>query len=93
MQKLAVSGIAKVVFGMAVGLMQGEGAHHDGQRLERFRGVFRAALARHHALHVALDGKRHRQDELAVAGFHAERVAERERLAVRAQRNRSGKGY
>jgi len=85
-----VGGVAEVVVQVAVRLVQGEGADHDGERLEGLGGVRAAALAGHHAFNVGLDGQGGGHDQCAVAGGDAEGMTEGEPLAVGSEGDRAG---
>jgi hypothetical protein len=67
-EKLAVGGVAQVVVGVGVGLVEGEGADDDGEGLEGLRRVGGAAFAGDDTFDVALDGEGGGEDELSVAG-------------------------
>jgi hypothetical protein len=77
-EELAVRGVAQVVIRVAVGLVEGEGANHDGQRLEGLRRVGWATLAGNHALDVGFHGENDNEDKFAIAGCDANGIAEGE---------------
>jgi hypothetical protein len=81
-EKLAVGGVAEVVVGVSVGLVEGEGADDDGEGFERFEAVAGAAFAGNYALDVGFERERDGEDELAVAGRDRERMAECEGFVV-----------
>ena len=85
MKQLAVRRVAQVVVCVSVLLMQRKRPHHNRQRLHRLNTVRGPAFARHDALDIRLHRQRHRHHQFALARRDADRIVQRERLAVCAQ--------
>jgi hypothetical protein len=91
-EKLAVGGVAEVVVGVAVGLVEGEGADNDGEGAEGFGRVGGAAFAGDDALDIGFEREGDGKDKLAVASGDGEGMAEGEGLVVRGERDGAGDG-
>jgi hypothetical protein len=91
-EELAVGGVAEVVVGVGVGLVEGEGTDDDGQGFEGFQAVTGAAFAGDDAFDVALEREGDGEDELAVTGGDGEGMVEGEVLAVGGEGDGAGDG-
>jgi len=96
-EELAVCGVAKVIAkgGAKVGvwLVEGEGADDDGEGLQRFGSVSRAAFAGDDAFDVGLDGEGDGEDELTASGGDGEGVAKGECFLMGGEGDGAGDGY
>ena len=67
-EELAVSGVAEVVVGVGVGMVEREGADDNGQGSQGLKTVAGAAFAGDNTLDVALKREGDSKDELTIAG-------------------------
>ena len=86
-----MGGVAEVVVGVAVRLVEGEGADDDGESFEGFERVGGAAFAGNDALDVGFDGEGDREDEFAIAGGDVHGIVQGKRFAVGREGEGAGK--
>jgi hypothetical protein len=91
-KELAMGGVAEVVVGVSVGLVEGEGSDDDGEGFQGFRSVAEAAFAGDDALDVGFERERDGEDELAVARGNREGMAEGDGFVVGRESDGTGDG-